>query len=215
MAQPAAAWWFAPLDRNAQEWIGATGAAPPQVVGAAGVKSPPDDWERYAQKPRGGVVTSTLVSAQALPAESVQWSSALAALRYFSGDYDEGDPPLVRVRLCVSPDTPIFEVYGPQDWHALCVRYPAQDETGRLVPDWGAVAADWDAVHLTLGGILTADQVRVESAAGWSELRFAEFEQTRWLRWRFAGIERLPDITQLLDPPLWLPTPPALDVPIA
>ena len=62
-----------------------------------------------------------------------------------------------------------------------------------LTPNWAAVAEDWDGVHLTLGGLLTAEQVRVASASGWSMLRFWDIEQTMWLRWAFDDVERLPD----------------------
>ncbi|MXY45687.1 MAG: hypothetical protein F4Y44_01635 [Chloroflexi bacterium] len=62
-----------------------------------------------------------------------------------------------------------------------------------LTPNWSAVAAEWDGVHLTLGGLLTAEKVRVASAAGWSMLRFCDMEQTMWLNWVFEDVERLPD----------------------
>lgn len=41
----------------------------------------------------------------------------------------------------------------------------------------------------------------MESDAGWTELKFWEFEQTVWLRWRLAETERLPDVTDLLARP--------------
>lgn len=62
-----------------------------------------------------------------------------------------------------------------------------------LTPNWAAVAADWDGVHLTLGGLLAAEKVRVASTAGWTMHRFWNIEQTMWLRWAFDDVERLPD----------------------
>ena len=60
----------------------------------------------------------------------------------------------------------VFEIHGPSDWHNLSVRYPAKvTEDDRLVPNWGAVAEEWDGVHLSLGGLLTAEQNRYESPA--------------------------------------------------
>ncbi len=248
IAQPAAAAWFAPLDRDAQEWIGPTGALPPPLVGEAELDSPPAEWERYAQKPIGGIVTSTDVGemsselatlaygdgtdpagprrpdweryvpwseGDAIPAGFGSVSSALAALLYHAGDYELGAPPLVRYRLRASADLRVFEVEGPTTWRALCLVNPTPDKEGRLVPDWSAAAERWDAVHLTLGAILTADQVRVEGEEGWTELRFWEFEQTRWLRWRFTDIERLPDLTGFVDKPLVMPMVPALIPPTA
>ncbi len=65
---------------------------------------------------------------------------------------------------------------------------------GRLVPDFAAVARDWDAVHLTLGGLLTAEQVRVDGPGGATELQGWDAEQTVWLRWVFDEVTRLPDL---------------------
>ena len=69
----------------------------------------------------------------------------------------------------------------------------ATDMDRWLTPNWAAVAEDWDGVHLTLGGLLTAEKVRVASTAGWSMLRFWDIEQTMWLHWAFDDVERLPD----------------------
>jgi hypothetical protein len=197
LAQPAAAWWFAPLDLTTQEWIGAT-ATEPQLVGSIDLSVPMSNWERYAQKPGDDIVTSSAID---------DMSSALAALIYHSGDYHAGESPLVRYGLIASPRVRVYEIDGPIAWHQLCSRYPPNDADGRLVPSWKSVANDWDAVHLSLGGLLTSDQVVIHSEAGWSELRYWEFEQTRWLRWRFDEAERLPDITNLDDQPWALPLP--------
>ena len=87
-------------------------------------------------------------------------------------------------------------------WGAYPLRLAPQSDVGHntrtdidrwLTPDWAAVAEDWDGVHLTLGGLLTAEKVRVVSAAGWSMLRFWDMEQTMWLRWAFDKVERLQD----------------------
>ncbi len=74
-------------------------------------------------------------------------------------------------------------------------------------PDWSAVAHDWDAVHLTLGGLLTSEQVRVESSAGWTELWGWGAEQTLWLRWCFTAVERLPVLAELPEPSVALEWP--------
>ena len=101
------------------------------------------------------------------------------------------------------------------DAHELCARYPSRgngrgrylrlfpvkriapnadmDERSFLTVDWEAAAKDWDGVHLTFGGLLTSDSVRVASSAGWSMLMFWDLEQTLWLRWAFNAVERMPD----------------------
>jgi hypothetical protein len=67
------------------------------------------------------------------------------------------------------PDARVYEIHGPEDWTGLVTRYPLDvskarrhdwwDVTGWagtwLIPDFSTVAADYDAVHLTVGGYLT------------------------------------------------------------
>jgi hypothetical protein len=77
-------------------------------------------------------------------------------------------------RACCTPLAParsprVYEVHGPDDWSALAGRYPLEvtdsrspdwrRATGRVgrwtIPDWAAVAVDWDAVHVSVWGYLT------------------------------------------------------------
>ena len=67
----------------------------------------------------------------------------------------------------------MFEIHGPADWHDLCVRYPAKGtEDDRLVPNWGAVAEEWDGVHLSIGR--SADR-RAEPIRIIRRMDYAEF----------------------------------------
>lgn len=206
LAQPAAAAWFAPLDRRAQHAVsrrddGETLSMP------VSPERPPNGWERYAQKAEWGLWTSTGLDGEG------EMTSFLASVAF--GVADLGHyfaPPLAAWRLTVIPVARVFEVAGPQDWHRLCARYPADGDDDRLVPDWSAAAEEWDGVHLTLGGLLTSEQVRVESAAGWSEHWAWDAERTLWLRDVFADAVRLPDITELAEPPDWLDEPRALHI---
>ena len=188
LEHPGVPWWFEPLDPARQVWI--AGELGPLDTGAwQRPASPPTRWERYAQKPIGNQCTSTLVG---------DTSSLLVAHNQRVGDY-WGAFPMECWELRISPDVRVFQVHGPEDWHQLCVRYPARGtnpqgkEDGRLTPDWGAAARDWDGVHLSIGGLLTAEQVRCESPQGWSELEFWHAEQTFWLRNVSTGARRLPD----------------------
>jgi hypothetical protein len=104
---------------------------------------PPTSFERYAQKPVGGLFTST-------GAEGT--SSAQALLTDGYGDY-QLESPLVRYCLRASLTAQVFEIDGPQAWYRLCAAYPTPGDDGRLVPNWAAVARDWDAVHLSFGGL--------------------------------------------------------------
>jgi hypothetical protein len=71
--------------------------------------------------------------------------------------------------LVPRPGARVFEIAGPQDWISLVARYPLEvtrarwhdwfKVTGRagiwLIPDYEAVAADYDGIHLSVGGYLT------------------------------------------------------------
>jgi hypothetical protein len=67
-------------------------------------------------------------------------------------------------------DCRVYEIDGPAAWTELAARYPLDVSLSKrhdwwrttgiagpwLVPDWSVVAADYDGVHLTLWGYLTA-----------------------------------------------------------
>ena len=120
-------------------------------------------WERYAQKPLPPH-TSTLMEGGV--------SSIVVAYDERSGDY-WCDFPLACWLLQMPPTARIYEIDGPESWHNLCLRYPARgDDDDRMVPNWGAAAEDWDGIHLSFWGLLTCEQVRYESTAGWSQQEF-------------------------------------------
>lgn len=199
LASSQGAGWFGPLDRRQQIWLSGERSSPDPAQLTVH-KQPPDSWERYAQKPAGGLYTSTMIDTT---------SSPLAAVVEGAGDLCElfRKLPLACWRLEVPQNVRVFEIDGPQAWHDLCIKYPAIGEEGQLVPNWSAIAKDWDAVHLTLGGLLTAEQVRVESQAGWTALWGWDCEQTVWLHWHFTNFVRLSDIEEHRDCPvdLWFP----------
>ncbi|WP_426324587.1 hypothetical protein [Microbacterium sp. E-13] len=91
----------------------------------------------------------------------------------------------------------VIEIAGPEDWAGLCRRHPLDVSaarrhdwfrvTGRagawVIPDWRSVAAEADAVHLTVLGYLTTatrpiglDDERATVLAGWNP------DETFWLR---------------------------------
>jgi hypothetical protein len=71
--------------------------------------------------------------------------------------------------LVPSAQARVYEIRGPRDWVGLVARYPLDVSKSRrhdwwrvtglagswIIPDYAAVAADYDAVHLTIGGYLT------------------------------------------------------------
>ncbi len=198
---PATAWWFGDVNLDAQAWLSIHGTPdrfiygiPPNVSEWRRPQNPSGPWERYAQKPLGGQSTSTLYAPF--------FTSELVAREERVGDY-RCEFPLAWWSMRILEDVRIFEVHGPSDWHKLCVTYPARGtEDDRLVPNWGAIAEEWDGVHLSLGGLLTTEQNRFESAAGWSMLDFWHAEQTYWLRSIDVEVERQPDFERGMGPPL-------------
>lgn len=83
----------------------------------------------------------------------------------------EDDFGLERARACrllIEPAARICEIHRPEDWGALCRRYPLDvtaqrrydwfETTGRkgrwVIPDWTQVAEEFDGVHVSLAGYL-------------------------------------------------------------
>ena len=200
MEHPGIAWWFDDIDLQAQAWVSIHGTldkfiygTPPDTMSWHKPDNPSRPWERYAQKPYGNQITSTL--------HGPHLSSKLIAYDERVGDY-RCEFPLAWWSMRFLEEVRVFEIHGPADWHNLCVRYPAKGtEDDRLVPNWGAVAEEWDGVHLSLGGLLTTEQNRYESAAGWSMLDSWHAEQTYWLRALKTETERQPDFEEGMGAP--------------
>ena len=188
LADPRNTWWSAPLDPARQLMVGE-----PRVAHAPGLQLRP--WEIYAQWALGATVTSSL-----LPADPLV-SHAQRALTYGPGDWS---PPLPVPRRVVIPDegARVYEIDSAADWHALAQSYgdptthPGRTEDlwsaagvdNGLCPTWSAVAVDWDAVHLTFAGALTAQYVPVRTGDVVTTLWSWGWEQTMWLRpaWSFG-----------------------------
>lgn len=192
LARPEAAWWFAPVDRRAQ----LIAVHPHAPIPAGGV---PTSWERYAQKPAWGLVTSTAFNGI---------SAMLVGADACVGDLGPLRLPAARELLVVPAHARVYEVDGPRAWRRLCLTYPAPEPGGLagglVVPDFLAVARDWDAVHLSMGGLLTSDQIRLDGPEGATELLGWDAESTVWLRPPYERRIRLPDLTD------HIPIPPEL-----
>jgi hypothetical protein len=204
LADPASAWWWAPLGRR-QVAVG--GPADPTHVPA--IASSP--WAEYGQRPYPRLVTST-------PYEwGDGWQSGMhAALAAQTGDLDP-DYPLWQVELTVAPAARVFEVRSADDWRALALAHPVRkaptgvnpDPDGLasdVAPDWVSVARQWDGVHLGFGGLLAASLRPLGAAGDRTVLWTWECEQTVWVRDAFAGRAPLPPLTAA--PPLHYDTGP-------
>jgi hypothetical protein len=187
---PAAATWWDPLSRANQIWVHSPGAIPTKGL----LRS---DWASlhpWASKPRGGFWTST-----ALPPLPSTWLLVPSERR------SEGQNSVWR--LPVPATARIWEIGGPGAWAELCRNYP-RDTTSiyakewsrwgvrqrRIVtPDWERVAADWDGVHLSIGGLLSSEGVPVTVDNAGSMLEGWGCEGTLWLRWAFEQPQQLAD----------------------
>ena len=204
--QPGAGWWTAPIDSERQVLLVDQEPRPP---------TPGWSWEDYAERPIDWRMTSTLRG-------GVSCGDVVIA----SGVGDWGDGPLVRRAAVVNAAARVREIVSPADWHALCASHPhvrqkpepsppprsgvayaqlgleqeGQDRAGMLVPDWSALAADWDGVHLTFAGLLTVPFTEHESEAGRTMMWSWDTEGTTWLQGAFlrAG-EPLPPAPEELD----------------
>ncbi|MGU3645407.1 hypothetical protein ACLBXX_10605 [Microbacterium sp. C23T] len=102
----------------------------------------------------------------------------------------------------------VVEIDGPEDWARLCAQHPLDVTASRrqdwyrvtgldrrwIIPDWVAVAAEADAVHLSVAGYLSTatrlievDGDRASVLAGWNP------DETFWFRGtsaRPAGAQR-------------------------
>ena len=164
--------WWSDLDRTEQVWAATTRERPDAS------RFVPDLSQMHgeASKPRYAFWTSTHVRPHTSP-----W------LEWPEGQFD-GPPALWRMK--VTDGARIAEIHSPRDWSDLCLRHPAGSAM-RLDPDWHHVARAWDAVHLSTGGWLTAEDLPYQVDGGITELRGWNMESTVWLRWCFTGAEPL------------------------
>jgi hypothetical protein len=172
---PGTADWFADLDRKRQVWVSPDGRPPDPLSFLLDLRP----FHREVPKPRRALWTSTSVGSCPSP-----WIS------YLRWGEDHRPPPYSPFRLEVSPMAQVYEIHEPRAWHTLCLTYPLD---GALLPNWEAVAREWDGIHLSVGGLLTTEMVRYGPPEAWTMLSGWNIESTVWFRWIFDRVERLPD----------------------
>jgi hypothetical protein len=93
------------------------------------------------------------------------------------------------------PGARIYEISSPEDWTELVGRYPIDVSNSRrhdwwrttgwagrwLIPDFAAIAADYDAVHLSIAGYLTTAGRALSVDDGRTVLAGWDPDQTFWL----------------------------------
>ena len=197
VSHPQSRWWTAPMDPTRQLLViddtahpTSARTAPPHPIweriqrifkrtsSRTALPASNVRWEDYAQRPVGWRITSTLRGA---------YSCVDTAIASGVGDWTQMTSHR-RFAAEIDVSARVFEVASPADWHALCVSFPRVNQhpnspagIDTLSPDWGRVGTQWNGVHLTFMGLLTAPFVRHCSAAGTTMLWSWDTEGTLWL----------------------------------
>ncbi|WP_432931828.1 hypothetical protein ACQPZZ_12785 [Microbispora sp. CA-135349] len=132
---------------------------------------------RVVVKPHGVFWTSSLVDRG-----RSSWQAAIE-----SSYVPVGPAELTEHCLFFEPqNVRIFTIDCPADVWSLVTRYATCDN-GRHLVDWGAVAREYDAVHLTFRGLLTAQGVPVEEGSASFVLHGWDAESVAWFNCRHFG----------------------------
>jgi hypothetical protein len=84
----------------------------------------------------------------------------------------------------------IAEIASALAWTTFVERYPLR-EGGLVYPDWEAISADWDAVHMALDAVAAIQGLRFAVGLGTIAPAHWGIESTFWLRWCFEGANLL------------------------
>lgn len=180
---PAAHWWCEPLWRRDQILLGST-LQPPDIRGLAADQMALISRETW-RLPQG-LVSSTRIG-EYMPAIQVCDPEVTSRL----------PQPIGCWRVPVGVDARIYELHVPSDWIALCelhprvIRLPREflgwgiDAPSVLVPDWPAVAAKWDGLHVSMSGLLTTAGLPLVLGNQACLLEEIDTEQTVWFRPHF------------------------------
>jgi hypothetical protein len=202
-----AAWWSTPLAEADQHWVQWTDISPRPLPSPSSTVERLAKWKehaladerRAAERPAdvtalfGGEWWSMPAHAELITTTRSLPGLGAAKLRLVEDGLGWTGADVTPLRPLAATRT--FEITGPAAWVELVGRYPLEatlsrrhewwQVTGRdggwVIPDWQAVASDFDAVHLTVAGyLLTAGRsLPVGGAAtmlaGWGP------DETYWL----------------------------------
>lgn len=205
-AHPATAWWGESLDRSAQAhvryWL-RQWEAPLEPVDARRElrrwrEKRLDSERRLAGDARWRVTSGQWWSDPAF--SGAAWTTPslpdLGPLRLYCTEDSMGWDLARAHPVRVDERARVFEVAGPHDWVRLVDAYPLEVTHGKRgvwwrttgrdgrwwIPDWPAVAEDYDAVHVTVTGYLAAAGWAVPTARGATVLAGWGPGHTCWLR---------------------------------
>ena len=190
---PAGRWWWEPLDRGRQTWLTSYDDEYPLPFDVDYRDGFTDDTT-----PHTAFWTSTAIG-------------DLPGVSLFFGWDGQAEPPIAVWSVPVDGTARVYEINGPDDWLALCVRYPRDttdlhaerwkldygvDGVRVVTPAWELVAGDWDGLHMSVAGLLgtTCRLMWLDSTTTTSVMRW-HTETTAWFHPAFAAPKRLTDWT--------------------
>lgn len=207
LAAPAAAWWATPMadtDQHLRRWIDPGHGRPPQLHGAAQLLQ---EWRAATvEDERQAYSRPTSLDA---PYSGCWWSTPnWPGLITTSRSIGPVGPTQLHVmedpigfsraqtaRVQPRAGCRVYEIAEPDDWVALVARYPLDVGRSRrhdwwrtthhpgpwLIPDWAAVATDYDATHLTVLGYLATSGRALPVGDAATVLAGWEPDVTYWL----------------------------------
>jgi len=207
---PATVWWSSPVDLEALRYTSRFDderPLPPTLAGASERlgrwrgRTLEDDRDAAMHRPTdpaapfSGNWWSTPAMASLLTTTRPLSSLGSIELAWQEDSFGQRNASIWPLSTTRAPR--VWEIDRPAAWVRLVEQYPLDvtnarrhdwyKTTGRagtwLIPDWSAVAADWDAVHVSVAGYLTtatralpvADGTAATMLAGWNP------DQTWWL----------------------------------
>ncbi|CAM05271.1 hypothetical protein SACE_6098 [Saccharopolyspora erythraea NRRL 2338] len=161
--------------RLRQGWFAEPRLASPQSRYASGSELPPVELESdeadpaVASKPRRAVWTSSFLPDGTSVLDLGRPVVPKSGRRLYSVRFDPSG-------------VDAYTIDELQGWCRLVESYPVECTDGMIGVSWTAVARDFDVVHLTARGLVHAQGVVVETAAGPSVLRHWDAESSAWFR---------------------------------
>lgn len=173
-------WWWRSLDRRSQSVL-TSNAARPDIGRTRDFAA-----EHLACNPAGlpyGLLTTT----------STRLGDEILAAQLCDASFTSRlGQPMGCWAVPVTGEARIFEIHFPSDYLALCESYPSTGPIPRawprhwrlgsraMWPRWSAVARDWDGIHISVAGLLTATGVAITTGSFTCLLADINSEMTVW-----------------------------------
>jgi len=208
-ASPAAAWWTEPAEVTEPRYTSLYDGRRPEPPALTGARTRLAAWraetvkeERDSARDRSADLDDLITGSwwstptTASPVTTTRSLPGLGAVALAWQEDGLGERHAAIWPLAPARPPRVWEIDRPEAWTALVERYPLDvtharrhdwyRATGRdgawRIPDWHAVAADWDAVHLTVAGYLSTATRALPLADGAATvLAGCDPDQTWWL----------------------------------